>query len=875
MERERAHTTSQPHFSSPPFFQAFYNLNQRSDIFNHSNIHFWEYAQHGYDAIGFISCTGTNFLIRSAAFRDAGWSPEYTLTEDYALGMELKKRSWHCRYVEEYLVIGEAPEQVRNCFQQRSRWAKGHFQIVFSKNNPLLQKELSWGMRVLYCSGVWSYFVGAVTTPLFMLIPILTIWAGTFPIVVSKWAAIGLTIYSVAQTFVLNFMRKRSHYEPIWFATIANNILWWTFVKACFNSLLSLIPGRKKITFKTTMKGSGALAMAASAIGDLWMPTVSFFALAASLGVGISKLAAGPSVVTTLSISVVWILYGMIPSFLLLWYTFIGRGATLAFMCRVCFFLSYACSLLALMLLWAVYPAEFDYGAAAGDSLKFYGASRLGDAPADAAIPFRGPTFGYEASPKYAFADLTGGWANGGAIGTVKLSMTTAFTTTLMAWGLLTFPKGYAKAGEAGAALDTIRWGADYLLKTVREDTGPRKGYVLAYQVGNLTLDAADWSTPENMTEAQVKRPAYVVKTSQGASDLGGSVAAALASSSLAVRSAGGDAAYADTLLTTARGLYAAAAAREGLYGARTPYVCSSKWAKGKAAAAKPVASCPPPTAFANGSALAFYNSTTYRDDLLWAAAWLYKATNESIYMDDVTKWYSAHVEFEGARDAPLVFDWNNVFLGANVLLAQITDEGAFHVTIQDMLKQWICATTNKVLFTPKGRAWNREAPSTGATANAALLSLMYGQLASKEVTRGKRDRYTCFARAQMRYILGDGGRSLMVGRGKKPPRHIQSRMAACPKAPAACDAAVHLYGPSPDPNLMRGAIVEFPAFDDHYADVRATNDSRVSIENNAGAGAALAGLNQATGTWDQCLQGFGVLTKDYAVCEADLYVRE
>ena len=29
-----------------------------------------------------------------------------------------------CRYVEEYLAIGEAPEQVRNCFQQRSRWCK-------------------------------------------------------------------------------------------------------------------------------------------------------------------------------------------------------------------------------------------------------------------------------------------------------------------------------------------------------------------------------------------------------------------------------------------------------------------------------------------------------------------------------------------------------------------------------------------------------------------------------------------------------------------------------------------------------------------------------------------------------------------------------
>lgn len=67
---------------------------------------------------------GTNFLTRSIAFEQAGWSPEYTLTEDYALGMELRKRKWKCRYVEEYLAVGEAPEQVRNCFQQRSRWAK-------------------------------------------------------------------------------------------------------------------------------------------------------------------------------------------------------------------------------------------------------------------------------------------------------------------------------------------------------------------------------------------------------------------------------------------------------------------------------------------------------------------------------------------------------------------------------------------------------------------------------------------------------------------------------------------------------------------------------------------------------------------------------
>lgn len=39
--------------------QAFHNLRLHADIFNHANIHFWEYAQPGYDALGFISCTGT------------------------------------------------------------------------------------------------------------------------------------------------------------------------------------------------------------------------------------------------------------------------------------------------------------------------------------------------------------------------------------------------------------------------------------------------------------------------------------------------------------------------------------------------------------------------------------------------------------------------------------------------------------------------------------------------------------------------------------------------------------------------------------------------------------------------------------------------
>ena len=46
--------------------QAFHNLRLHADIFNHANIHFWEYAQHGYDAMGFISCTGAGLHAANA-----------------------------------------------------------------------------------------------------------------------------------------------------------------------------------------------------------------------------------------------------------------------------------------------------------------------------------------------------------------------------------------------------------------------------------------------------------------------------------------------------------------------------------------------------------------------------------------------------------------------------------------------------------------------------------------------------------------------------------------------------------------------------------------------------------------------------------------
>lgn len=94
---------------------------------------------------------------------------------------------------------------------------QGHFQIVLSRrHSPLMIRGLSPFMRIMYCSGVWSYIVGAITTPLFIIIPLLTIWAGIFPIVISWWAALALTIYYIAQSLVLNYSKKvSSHWHAM------------------------------------------------------------------------------------------------------------------------------------------------------------------------------------------------------------------------------------------------------------------------------------------------------------------------------------------------------------------------------------------------------------------------------------------------------------------------------------------------------------------------------------------------------------------------------------------------------------------------------------------------------------------------------------
>ena len=113
-------------------------------------------------------------------------------------------------------------------------------------------------------------------------------------------------------------------------------------------------------------------------------------------------------------------------------------------------------------------------------------------------------------------------------------------------------------------------------------------------QIGDGNKDHAWWGRPEEMT---MSRPSWSITCTSPGSDLAGETAAALASSAIYFTRRG-DTAYADQLLTHARSLFQFADQSRGVYTDAIP------------------------------NAAGFYQSWSgYEDELMWAAAWMAKAT--------------------------------------------------------------------------------------------------------------------------------------------------------------------------------------------------------------------------------------------------------
>ncbi|XP_074591596.1 endoglucanase 8-like [Curcuma longa] len=428
---------------------------------------------------------------------------------------------------------------------------------------------------------------------------------------------------------------------------------------------------------------------------------------------------------------------------------------------------------------------KLDYKLALYKSLLFFEGQRSGKLPSWQRMTWRKDSAlrdGQEGG-----VDLTGGYYDAGD--NVKYSFPMAFTATMLAWSIIEFGDGMAKADEWINAAETLRWNTNFLLKATADL--PNTVYAM---VGNPISDHNCWERPEDM---DTPRPVYAVNTTHPGSEVAGEIAAALAAASIAFRTY--DHTYSQLLLSKAEQAYYFANTYQGSYNDSIGH-----------------AVCP------------FYcDFSGYQDELAWGAAWLNKATNSQKYqkhVDKAIRKIKLMEEETGSYYIDTEFSWDNKHAGTYVLQSRI---GRYHTEAQT----FACAVlpespTRTIKYTPGGLLFKTEGCNNQVVGSLSLLALIYAKYlteANGTVTCGNTQfppwKLIEFAKTQADYVLGNNpmGMSYMVGYGAKYPRRIHHRASSLPSLDAhpsfiACqDFAPDFYKPDPNANELTGAIVGGP----------------------------------------------------------------
>ncbi|GJP33461.1 hypothetical protein CLOM_g17999 [Closterium sp. NIES-68] len=453
-------------------------------------------------------------------------------------------------------------------------------------------------------------------------------------------------------------------------------------------------------------------------------------------------------------------------------------------------------------------PPLHDYKAALKLSLDFFDAQKSGDLSQTPHPPWRNSS--HLTDGKEAGRDLAGGYYVDG--GGVKHTGKMAFAMSMLAWSIVEYDAELDTTGFKQRAIDLLKWGADWLLKA---DVG--RGCVVA-QVGDSAAQNECWQRPEDDSAA---RPVYTVVGGEGpGAEVLGDLAAAFAAASHVFGEF--DPGYAALLRDHASMLFTVASSTattdDTAPPGAQPYHPSSQ------------------------------SSPDFHDELLWAAAWLWRTTMSDPLHQYLLKPQLASLPYS------LSFTHANKSAGAAVLLASFVlgpmeeeDErttqayGADVIfRFQKLVEASMCSsvadapstTTAETLArnmprTPGGLLWLDDSEPLHAAVQAAFLLKTY----SRFLKAGAEDEGPCsgvspralatLARSQVDYLLGSNSQqfSYMVGFDDKYPKFVRHRGASIPSL--ASDPTVYtcssgqqwLQSSSPNPNILSGVQPMFGDF--------------------------------------------------------------
>jgi cellulose synthase (UDP-forming) len=227
-----------------------------------------------------------------------------SVTEDMATAMRLHGMGWRSAYHHEILARGLAPEDLKTMLTQRLRWAQGTIQVML-RENPLVQRNLAWGQRLMYFATMWSYLSGFAAVVYFAA-PIIYLVLGVLPVTSLSpdffWRFIPFMV--VNQLLFLVVGRG----VPTWRGQQYSLALFPTWIKACTTAARNVWFGRPlgfAVTPKVRQDG-----------GPPWHlirpQLVVMVLLVVALVVGLARLATGLSEPLGTLVNVVWVVFDLV-----------------------------------------------------------------------------------------------------------------------------------------------------------------------------------------------------------------------------------------------------------------------------------------------------------------------------------------------------------------------------------------------------------------------------------------------------------------------------------------------------------------------------------------------------------------------------------
>jgi cellulose synthase (UDP-forming) len=203
------------------------------------------------DGAGSVVCSGTSFVVRRSALKDAGGFVTESLSEDYFTGIKLSAKGYRLVYLNEKLSAGLAAENISAYATQRLRWARGTLQAFFIDSNPLTIPGLNLLQRLAHLEGLLNWF-GSIPRIGFLLMPLAYSFLGVIPIRATVQEMLYFFLpYYLVQLTVFSWLNHRSRSALL--SDIYSLVLAFPLVLTVFGVMLSPFSKGFNVTAKGTV----------------------------------------------------------------------------------------------------------------------------------------------------------------------------------------------------------------------------------------------------------------------------------------------------------------------------------------------------------------------------------------------------------------------------------------------------------------------------------------------------------------------------------------------------------------------------------------------------------------------------------------------